>query len=112
MLTESEIKAYTVGIPNDIQAAQRASGCASVNGSASPRRFATSVVLCKRLDGWNNDIQMRLGYYDSENADEAKGRAVTDAMTNNPGYSMLMVGTFDVTQNAELCDRAAEKQKP
>ena len=26
MLTESEIKAYTVDIPNDIQAAQRASG--------------------------------------------------------------------------------------
>ena len=34
MLTESEIKSYTVDIPNDIQAAQRASGCASANGYA------------------------------------------------------------------------------
>lgn len=34
MLTESEIKSYTVDIPNDIQAAQRACGCASATGSA------------------------------------------------------------------------------
>lgn len=36
MLTEAEIKAYTVDIPADIQAAQRASGCASATLLACP----------------------------------------------------------------------------
>ena len=44
MLTEAEIKAYTVDIPNDIQAAQRASGCASVNGSVTPDAMIVAFV--------------------------------------------------------------------
>lgn len=43
MLTESEIKAYTVDIPNDIQAAQRASG--SLKRVVSSRR--TGERTCK-----------------------------------------------------------------
>lgn len=44
MLTEAEIKAYTMDIPNDIQAAQRASGCASAPGSAFMQGYVCAVA--------------------------------------------------------------------
>lgn len=61
------------------------------------RRYATSVVLCKRIDSWNNTIQEQLGLVEAQNENEAKGRAVTEAMTNNPGYAIIIISALEVT---------------
>lgn len=50
MLTESEIKAYTVDIPNDIQAALRASGSLQQDGSpAHCEHFKWGGLPCKKI---------------------------------------------------------------
>lgn len=63
MLTEAEIKAYTVDIPNDIQAAQRASGCAPEACSAIPTEADKTL-------GWKVDFQLLGSIADEVNSKE------------------------------------------
>ena len=79
MLTESEIKAYAVDIPNDIQAARRASGCASVNGSN-----ASLVEALKETDRHMEELYRQAGegriVSDGLNAARERASALTQAL--------------------------------
>ena len=63
MLTESEIKAYTVDIPNDIQAAQRASGSLERAGSGTPDELEQACMTLLVGEYWCDVSHLKARIY-------------------------------------------------